>query len=886
MSVQILHLSFEHYRDSVGIAERKPRISWRFSGDAQNWVQKSYELGISRGGETEETYKISSSDSVLVPWPGNPLSSGERATVRVRAFGDEESVSTAWSSPAVVEAGLLRPEDWKCALIESSIPATADSPIQPILFRRTFNVARKIKAARFYGTAHGVYEAEINGKRVGDHVLSPGWTSYQHRLHYQTFDVTELLQDGQNAIGAHVGEGWYAGRLGFMSKRNIYGSRLGFVCQLKIIYDDGETEYVVSDSHWRSSTGAIISSEIYDGETYDARLEQPGWSSPGFDDGKWAAVIPTGLKSITDILVPIEAAPVRRMQEVTAQKIIKSPSGKVIVDFGQNLVGWLRIHVKGPAGHKITFTHTEVLENGECATRPLRNAAAKDTIILSGDEILYEPKFTFHGFQYVEIVGWPSDDQMPKLEDLTAVVVHSDMERTGWLECSEPLLNKLHENIIWGMKGNFLSIPTDCPQRDERLGWTGDIHVFASTATFLFDSTGMLQDWLRNLACEQLADGGTVPPLVSPNVLGPMGRLPHAIWGDAVISTPWDLFKASGDNKILSEQYESMKRWIDEGIPRNKDGLWDGDKCHQLGDWLDPMAPPDDPGNGRTDGNLVADAFLYGMTNFMLKISELLGEKEDEVRYQEASTRIKKLFNNEYITANGRVISDSQTSIALAIYFGLFTTPAQQLVAAERLEFLIRSKSRFKVATGFAGTPIIGHALTMTGMTQLFYRMLLHRKNPSWLYPVMMGATTVWERWDSMLPDGSINPGEMTSFNHYALGSVAHWMHKVMGGLSSLEPGWRKILVKPIPGGSITRTKTSYLSPYGLACVEWEVKDEVFKMNVTIPPNTTAEVFLPGSDTCQTVGSGQHSFEQQFKMPEWPPLPIYPPFFPHDDDEV
>ncbi|KAL3454871.1 bacterial alpha-L-rhamnosidase [Aspergillus insuetus] len=464
------------------------------------------------------------------------------------------------------------------------------------------------------------------------------------------------------------------------------------------------------------------------------------------------------------------------------------------------------------------------------------------------------------------------------------------MERTGCFKCSDPLLNQLHSNIVWGMRGNFLSVPTDCPQRDERLGWTGDIAVFAPTGAYLYGVPGMVKDWLRTLALEQLEDNGNVPPLISPNLFGPQGKNPTALWGDCVVTLPWDLYQAAGDPRILEDQWESMRRWIEHGVDLDERGLWAKGRTWQLGDWLDPMAPPEEPGNGRTDPFLVADACLIHSLDLMIAISAVLGKTSDQQRYEEWAARARTEFAREYISTAGRVASDSQTALALAIEYDLLPTPGQAERAAERLEEIIRSKARFKVATGFAGTPIIGHALTKVHRSQLFYRMLLHRKCPSWLYTVLMGATTIWERWDSMLPDGSVNPGEMTSFNHYALGAVGNWMHRVIGGLWMDEPGWKKILIRPIPGGGLSSASVKYLSPYGLIEVGWQIFEggdgaEKFQLEVTIPPNSTARIVFP--EQCHetvTVGSGVYQYEAPYIPPEWPPLPIYPPFAPHDDD--
>ncbi|KAH8878697.1 alfa-L-rhamnosidase [Thozetella sp. PMI_491] len=864
MAVAISEVAFEHHHgEALGIASDRPRISWTFSGYEKDWIQRRYELEITFEGEHAEQHVAESPDSLFVAWPARPLLSGERA--------------------------------------QAPQYTTIDAPKRPILFRRDFVIGQAIRSARLYATAHGVYEANINGRRVGDHILDPGWSSYNHRLAYQTFDITSLLQIGPNCIGATVAEGWWAGRLGIPGgSRNIWGKHLGFIAQIVVVHGDGSTEVIPTDAKWKANTGGIITSEIYDGEVFDAREEPSGWAEAAFHDEHWIQVAASSISTIAITLVPSSAPPVRRVEELKPISVCKSPKGKTIMDFGQNLVGHIRVTVRGPRGHRIAFQHVEVLEHGESGTRPLLGAAARDVLTLSGEPEgeTWEPKFTFHGFRYVEISGWPENDGVPGLDDLIAVVTHTDLRRTGHFECSDPMLNQLHQNIVWSMRGNFLSIPTDCPQRGERLGWTGDIQAFGPTACYLYDSAGLLKDWLLDLAYEQHENGGTVPPLVVPDVLSkspsPMfrekARKAQAIWGDVAVSLPWDIFWTTGDGMVLLQQYWSMQTWLDSGIPRRENGLWDTSDHPQLADWLDPSAPPDDPGNSATDGEFVANAFLIGMTDIAAKTSLALGKTEDATRYEKDAAALREEFRAEYVTSRGRVSCYTQTAFALAIHFSLFASASQTQLAGKHLEEIICSKARFKIATGFAGTPLISHALTAVGRSQIFYRMLQHRKNPSWLYPVTMGATTMWERWDSMLPDGTINPGRMTSFNHYALGSVADWMHKTIGGIQAAEPGWRKVVVAPTPGGTLTNAKTSFHGPYGIVRAGWSIKwqEELeFALDVTVPPNTSAQVKLPDGTT-REVGSGVYTFRCPYNKPPWPPKPNYGAFYRNsgEDDDI
>jgi alpha-L-rhamnosidase len=867
--ITITHLHFEHRRAAIGIGTAAPRLSWIVATEAAGWRQAGYAIEAYGPDNTlrDQTGRVESDQSVLVPWPFATLQSRERRMVRVRAWGVDGQPS-AWSTLALVEAGLLQADDWNARFVTPDWDEDTTKAQPSPLLRREFAVRAGVTQARLYVTALGVYEAQLNGTTVGDHVLDPGWTSYTHRLRYQTFDVTNLLREGSNAIGAMLGDGWYRGRLGFGGgRRNIYGDRLALLAQLEISYADGTTDRIGTDAGWRAARGPILASDIYDGERYDARLERPGWSTPGHDDRDWVGVRIIDRELAT--LVAPAGPPVRRVEEVAPVAISTSPSGRTIVDFGQNLVGWVRLNVQGAAGQTITLRHAEVLEDGELSTRPLRHAEATDCYTLRGGRVeTWEPRFTFHGFRYAEVAGWPGE---LKADDLVAVVVHSDMERTGWFECSDPLLNRLHENVVWGMRGNFLDVPTDCPQRDERLGWTGDIQVFSPTACFLYDSAGFLQSWLADLAAEQQAAGGMVP-IVVPNVLG--DSFAAAAWGDAAVVVPWVLYQRFGDTALLAAQFESMRSWVDYIAGLAGEGrLWD--RGFQFGDWLDPSAPPDNPADARTSPQIVATAYFAHSAELVGRAAGVLGRTEDAAHYRALAAEVRAAYAHEYITPAGRMLSDATTAYALALEFELLPDAAQRQHAAERLVALIRA-SGYHISTGFVGTPLICDALCNAGKYRAAFRLLLQRENPSWLYPVTMGATTIWERWDSMLPDGSINPGEMTSFNHYALGAVADWLHRSIGGLAPAAPGYRSLEVRPRPGGGITQATARHQTPYGMAKCAWIIERGKFEITVVIPPNTTARVTLPGSDIAPLdVGAGTHRWSYAYQDPDArPPLTL------------
>ncbi|KAH7385831.1 alpha-L-rhamnosidase A [Pyrenochaeta sp. MPI-SDFR-AT-0127] len=879
MSVSISSLSFEHHRQAIGIAETAPRISWRFEGEATNWEQTAYDVEITRGHDgVPKLYNVDSPDSILVPWPDQPLSSMESATVRARAYGKEGQPATEWSDVVSVETGLLSSDNWEDAIpIAANRETEVKTAKRPISFRKSFNIPANVASARLYLTALGLYIAELNGQRVGDHQLAPGYTSYQFRHTYDTYDVTNLVKSGENAIGVTVGEGWYAGRFGYHGNpdgtwpRNLYGDTLGLLGLLVVTLEDGSKQTIKTDLSWHASAdGPIITSGIYDGEVYDSRLEVQGWSLANFNDSNWLGV--KELAAPTGKLTSPDGPPMRKIMNLDPQNIITSKSGKTIIDFGQNLVGWLNIKVQGPAGTNITFKHVEVLEKGEIATGPLRSAKQTDTVILKGNGTQsWEPHFTYHGFRYVQVEGWPNSTTLDS-SSIKAVVVHSDMERTGYFESSHELLNKFHENVIWGMRGNFLGVPTDCPQRDERLGWTGDAHAFMPTANYLYDASGFWRAWLKDVWSETNANPKKiVPSFVPTNQLDPsinigFDRVPTAIWGDVIVGNPWALYISTGDKVMLEEQYIGAQTWIDVGIPRNEAGLWDR-STFQFGDWLDPKAPENSPSSATTHAHLVADAYLVQMTRLISNISAAIGKTSEAEKYASDRETLVAAFQSAWVKPYNLIANVTQTALTLGIRFDLFDA-ATLPRAVETLDSVIANNS-YLVGTGFAGTQQLGFALTSVNATSTFYKMLLQTQVPSWLYQVVMGGTTTWERWDSMLPDGTINGSGMTSFNHYAFGSVADWIHQKIGGLAPQEPGWKIVRVAPVPGGGITSAKASYLSPYGIVSSQWSVGagGNGFSLEVIVPPNARAEVVLPGTDEVKSVGSGKWNFvNEAFKV--------------------
>jgi alpha-L-rhamnosidase len=846
-----------HGSDVVACAE--PTIGWITDIDVPRWRQARADLRLERQAGAE-VVEIDGPESVRVRWPFAPLAPREEAVLRVRTTG-EDGVSSDWSPGRRIVAGYLAETEWRARAIGLASPA---SRAQPAYLRRSFPVERPIARAFWYATAVGVYQAAVNGTDVDDQVMKPGWTAYEERVIHETTDVSALLVQGENVLSVRLAGAWATEVYGFSRHRGPkYGEQPRFAGQLWIEYVDGATEVVTTDASWQASTGPLVTSGLYAGEAYDARRElrdgsRRGFGEPGYDASGWS---PVALVEPVPVPEARVSPVVRRIQEVAVQDVIRTPSGRTVLDFGQNLVGRLRIRVEGPAGTTVTLRHAEVLEHGELGTRPLRRAAATDTYTLRGEGLeTWEPEFTFHGFRYAEVDGWPGELDPASV---AAVVVHSDMARTGWFTTSHALLNRLHENVVWGLRGNFLYVPTDCPQRDERLGWTGDIQVFAPTASFLYDVRGFLDSWLSDVTVEQRRYGGVVP-FVVPNVLTEVQ--PAAAWGDAATVVPQVLRERFGDDAIVDRQYDSMRAWVDRIADiAGERRLWEG--RFQYGDWLDPDAPPEFPDQAKAHADLVASAYFFRSCDLLARAAADTGREADAARYRLLAEEIRAAFLAEYVTPAGRMMSDAPTSYALAIVFAI-APPHLVPALGQRLADLTR-ESGYHIGTGFVGTPIIQDALTITGHLDVAERLLLQTENPSWLYPVTMGATTIWERWDSMLPDGTINPGEMTSFNHYALGAVADWLHRVVAGLSPAEPGYRRLLIAPHPLTGLDDAAAELDTPYGRAASSWARVDGEVRVRAIVPPNTEAEVRLPDG-TVHLVGSGAHEWSVAERAKEVP----------------
>ncbi|HWH26172.1 MAG TPA: family 78 glycoside hydrolase catalytic domain [Pseudolysinimonas sp.] len=745
------------------------------------------------------------------------------------------------------------------------ITADIDRGSAPQL-RREFSLDEghgAVSSATVYATALGLCEVSINGDAAAEDLLTPGWSSYEWRVRYATWSVEELLA-ADNVIGVLVGNGWHTGHLGFAGGAALYGPERAALVELRITFEDGHTQTVSTDDAWQSGPSPILADDLYNGETIDARAISSDWTRPRAELAGWGGVREIEFDHAR--LTPYVGPPVLRQDRIQPQRIWDSPAGKTLVDFGQNLVGWVRVVTRGDAGHTLTLRHAEVLEHDELGTRPLRTAQATDRYILSGGDDTFEPTLTFHGFRYVEVDGWQGTHDELRAA-MTAIVIGSELRRIGTFECSNPKLNQLHANIVWGMRGNFVDLPTDCPQRDERLGWTGDIAAFVNTATYLFDVDLFLRDWLLDLAAEQAHDDGNIPMVVPNNFkYETFGFTPPpedgddtvsliALWSDAACWVPWAIWEAYGDVDVLAQQWESISayaRRIDSALTTT--GVMGGG--FQLGDWLDPTAPPDAPHQSKSDAHVVATACVYRSAVIAADTATLLGHDEEAAEFAALAGRICRGFTEQFVDT-GRIRSDGAAVYALAIAFDLLDGPGLQ-AAGDRLAELV-AEADYRITTGFAGTPFINLALTKTGHLDTAYKLLLQEQSPSWLYQVNMGATTIWERWDSMLPDGTINPGEMTSFNHYAFGAIGHWMHQTIGGIAPLEPGYSQVLIAPQPGGNLSWATAHLDTPHGRVTSAWRIDGDTFILEVTVPDAVTATLRIPGADEDVLVTGGPHT---------------------------
>ena len=859
-------LKCEYRVDPLGIGERVPRLSWAFESEGRGQLQSAYRILVARSEvdlESEENLlwdsgRVESDRSVGVEYEGEALRSGSRCVWKVRVW-DDAGESSPYGGPAVFEAGLLEKSDWKGDWIslgkgpdEDFDPPTGEeyddlaNGLAPSPYlRKEFSLDRTVRRARLYATARGVYELSINGARVGEDVLAPGWTDYDQRIQYQTYDVTSLLEDGPNSLGGVLGDGWYSGFVGFDPKHRgaLYGPRPQLLAQLDVEYEDGTTERIATDGSWRCSTGPILFSDLLMGESYDARKEMSGWAEPGFDASEWYGVEAAEIGDTNLVAQPDEG--VRVTEEVEAKTVTEPENGVYVFDLGRNIVGWVRLRVEGEAGTEVALRHAEALNpNGTIYTTNLRSARATDHYVLAGDgEEVYEPRFTFHGFRYVEVTGYPGE---PTLGAVTGRVVHSATLPTGSFECSSQMVNELQENILWGQRGNFLSVPTDCPQRDERLGWMGDAQVFVRTASFNMDVAAFFEKWMVDVEDAQSPEGAF--PDVAPLLIG-SGlidlRWGAPAWGDAGVIVPWTIYRTYDDTRIVERHYDAMTRWMEYLHEANPNLIRNNRMGNNYGDWLSPRGD-------HTPKHLLATAYWAYDAKLMAEMAQATGRHENAKEYSDLNERIKAAFNEAYVASDGRIEGDTQTCYLLSLHMDLLPVELRPAAA----EHLVRTIERedWHLSTGFVGVGYLCPVLTETGHTDVAYRLLNNETYPSWGYTIKNGATTIWERWDGWTEENGFQSPNMNSFNHYSLGSVGEWLYRYVAGIDLGTPGYGSIVIRPWPGGSLTHARGEYDSVRGRISSSWKIEDDRFVLDVTIPPNTTATVHVPVADVVSEGG--------------------------------
>ncbi|MDF9841666.1 MULTISPECIES: glycoside hydrolase family 78 protein [unclassified Paenibacillus] len=852
---KVLNLMVNYRTNPLGVDDLNPRLSWQIQAETRGFIQFAYQIqaGCDPSFEAEaelvwDTGKVVSDSSVHIEYQGRAMHPRTRYFFRVRIWASEDDVS-AWSAPAYWETALLSTQNWQAGWITAPVPGqlTENSEDPCDYFRTEFELPAEAVSARIYATSLGLYRLYVNGIPADDTLFSPGWTSYNKRLQYQTYDVSRMLTAGGNTLGCIVGNGWYKGYLAWDGSKDHYGKQRALLVQLHVTLADGTEQIIVTDGSWRTSTGPLLMSELYHGETYDARLEPDGWASPGFADHHWKQA------ALTDapppLLVAQENEPARIVETIKPIEVITTPAGATVLDMGQNMVGWVRFTVKAEAGTEVTLQHAEVLDrDGNFYTGNLRSARQTVTYICRGGEPeTFEPHFTFQGFRYVQVTDVPRDQLV---EQFTGCVIHSDLEQTGSFSCSDELVNRLQHNILWGQKGNFLDVPTDCPQRDERLGWTGDAQVFIRTAAFNMNVVPFFEKWLKDLAADQEADGRV--PHVIPDIRA--AGYGSSAWGDAAVICPWTLYQCYGDVRILKQQYPSMKAWVEYIRAQGEhEFLWN--TGHHFGDWLG-LDAKENSYIGATPKDLIATAFFAYSTELLAKTAEIIGQQEEAEKYRELHSNIIRAFREEFVTPSGRVASPTQTAYAVALMFDLLEEKDRPRTAAMLADHVKENGTH--LTTGFVGTPYLCLVLSRFGYTDLAYELVLQKEYPSWLYSVLQGATTIWEHWDGIKQDGSFWSDDMNSYNHYAYGAVGDWLYRIAGGIELIEPGYKKIRIQPQPGRQLTWAEASYSSVYGPIQSAWSKQsDGSLELKITIPANTTAELILPLGQRGKMLESGK-----------------------------
>lgn len=847
--LEITKVLVDYEEEQVGITH-VPQFSWALDCDKRNVMQEAYQLQIAMDPVfTNVVYDsgvVETDQAAQVEPAGFEMKSQTRYFVRVQVKAAGET--TEWF-PTTFVTGLLSNDEWKANFVTAEEDADYNNS-KGTYVRKSFTLKGKVKEAYACTTALGLYNFYINGKKVGTDELTPGWTSYLKHLCYQTYDVTEYLTEGDNAMGAILGAGWYKGIMGFLGLRNNYGKHSAFLAQMVIRYEDGSEEVIVTDSSWVGTDAPVLFSEIYDGEIYDANKEIEGWANAGTPEGEWKAVKEVSYDKA--VLSGQGAGKVALTDEKKPTRIFKTPEGDTVIDFGQNMSAHITVAAEGKAGDVIELWCFEELDAaGNVYLDNLRGAkqAMKYTFAKDG-QITYKPFFTFMGFRYAKVVSFPGE---AKVENFVANAVHSKMDRTGFVETSNKDLNQLASNVLWGMKSNFVDVPTDCPQRNERLGWTGDAQIFCRTACFLKNTYSFFRKWMKDVEADQTPEGGVphvVPDLLTgkPEIVNDwlLGQGSHsaAAWADAAVINPWTMYLTFGDKEILKQQYDSMKGWINFMKEHADDYIWN--YMLQFGDWV-ALDAEEGSYFGATPNDLSCTAYFAYSTQLFVKIAEILGKEEDAKEYGELYEKIVDKFQRTFFDAEGNMTAQTQTAHIVALYFGL--TPEAYI--EKTVEGLLKTieKENGHMVTGFIGTPYICHALSQNGKVDEAYELLLKEDFPSWLFQVKMGATTVWEHLDGMKPDGTMWSADMNSFNHYAYGAVLEWVVRVAAGLEVDEkkPGYKHSVIYPRIGGGLSYLKSEFESVYGTVGSFWETEGNTVVLHVSVPANTTATICLDGA---------------------------------------
>ena len=844
MAAQVVGLRCESLDLPLGIDARQPELSWQMSDARRGARQSAYQIQVAsdpdrlaRGNaDLWDSGRRAGGMAVHVVYGGAALRSRTRYYWRVRLW-DQSGQASAYSAPAWWETGMLDRGDWQAEWIGLPLPKGVTHPPDPF-FRKEFTLPAGVARARLYITALGTYIAHLNGARVGHDVLAPGWTDYRKHILYQTYDVTAQVHSGTNVLGAMVGEGWYGIGTGTDFPTYNFGDPpVRLLAELHVWLNNGQEQVIATDPSWQGTTGPILHSSLYDGEIYDARLEPTGWDQPGFAAPEWQPV--RLFDRAPGRLVAQNAPPIRVTEELTPQKITQPAPGVYVMDLGQNMVGWAKLRVQGPAGTAVQLRFAEILQpDGMIYTLNLRRAKATDTFILKGGDEVFTPHFTYHGFRYVEVTGFPGT---PTAAAVTGEVFHTDNPETLKFHTANAMVNQLAHNILWGLRGNLESVPTDCPQRDERLGWMGDAQIFWRTASFNMDMEAFTRKFTRDIRDAQSPAGGYSD--VSPRVQGFDNRDGAPAWGDAGVIVPYRAYQQYGDRRVLADNWEAMEAWLAYIHGSNPDYLWTHGRNNDFGDWV--------PANSTTPKDLIATTFWAEDARYMATMARALGKSERAAHYDQLYDRIRQAFRAKFVQPDGTVGNGSQTCYVLSLHAGLLAEPA---AAADRLVADIAGRSNH-LSTGFLGTGYLMPVLSASGHDAMAYTLLLQTTYPSWGYTISRGATTMWERWNGDTGDPAMN-----SFNHYAYGVVGEWLYRFAAGIDTdpATPGFQHVVLHPHPDARLGELDASYASPYGRIASAWRLtKGGGLQWDVTVPANTTATAYVPVNGDGKVTESGQ-----------------------------